>query len=153
MPEGGANEFGVKGCKEILNDQECGFDFVCLACGTGTTLAGIIHSLTGNQKAIGIAVLNAKDYLIKNVHRHIQEEMKNRFEIIDKYHFGGFAKKTHELNDFVNQFNKETEVEIEPIYTGKLLFGLLDLIKSNFFKAGDKILAIHTGGLQYKKLK
>ena len=79
--------------------------------------------------------------------------MKNEFKIIDKYHFGGYAKTTQLLEDFVNQFREESEIEIEPVYTGKLLFGLLDLIQSNYFTPGDKILAIHTGGLQYKILK
>lgn len=153
VPEGGENILGVKGCTEILNENDSIFNFVSAACGTGTTLAGITRSLTKNQKAIGIAALNAKDYLIKNIQKYIPKELKNEFKIIDKYHFGGYAKTTQLLEDFVNQFREESEIEIEPVYTGKLLFGLLDLIQSNYFTPGDKILAIHTGGLQYKILK
>ena len=153
IPEGGANELGVKGCTEILDESDSKFNYACVACGTGTTLAGITLSLTENQKALGVAVLKAKDYLISNVKKYVSEEKTKPFEIIDKYHFGGYAKKTPLLEDFVEQFTKETKIEIEPIYTGKLIFGIMDLIQSNYFEAGDKILAIHTGGLQYKKLK
>ena len=153
VPEGGSNLLGVKGCTEILSKNDENFNFVCVACGTGTTLAGITLSLTKNQKAIGVAALKAKDYLIANVKKYISEERINQFEIIDKYHFGGYAKKTSILEDFVEQFSNESKIEIEPIYTGKLLFGIMNLIQSNYFKAGDQILAIHTGGLQYKKLK
>ena len=78
VPEGGANILGVKGCTEILNENDSIFNFVSAACGTGTTLAGITRSLTKNQKAIGIAALNAKDYLDKKHTKIYSERIEKR---------------------------------------------------------------------------
>jgi len=64
------------------------------------------------------------------------------------YHFGGYAKVTEELINFVNDFKMQTQILLDPIYTGKMVYGILDLVKKNYFKPKTKILAIHTGGLQ-----
>ena len=79
-----------------------------------------------------------KKYVIKN----------NNWSLNTNYHFGGYAKITEELITFINKFKRETSIPLDPVYTGKMLFGIVDLIKRDFFKKGTKILAIHTGGLQ-----
>ena len=141
IPEGGNNHDGFLGCKEILDTVEIDFDFVCCAVGTGTTLAGIVSVLKPHQSAIGIAVVNDKSL--------IERLPSANCQLSFDYVFGGYAKTTNELNDFVKKFNSETGIIIEPIYTGKMFYGVYDLIKKNYFKKGTKILAVHTGGMQY----
>ena len=72
----------------------------------------------------------------------------DNWKLQKKYHFGGYGKYNEELISFINQFKEETEIPLDPVYTGKMLFGIVDLIKKDYFKQGTKILAIHTGGLQ-----
>ncbi|MFL5765419.1 MAG: 1-aminocyclopropane-1-carboxylate deaminase/D-cysteine desulfhydrase [Bacteroidia bacterium] len=150
IPEGGANTMGVAGCKEILADLELDADVICCACGTGTTLAGIILSLTGHQKAIGFQVLKAENYIAGEIEKwltHFMSSHKN-LEVIEDYHFGGYAKITDELMKFIGVFEKKYSVPLEPVYTGKLMYGIFDLLDKGYFKPGQKILVIHTGGLQ-----
>jgi len=153
VPEGGANKLGVKGCSEILSLEDKKFNCIVTACGTATTLAGITNSLINEQKSIGIAVLKAENYLNENCIGFTEKEKQNKYSIINDYHFGGYAKQSVELEEFVKKFNNETNIEIEPIYTGKLFYAIMDLIKKKHFKQNENILAIHTGGLQYLKLK
>ena len=150
LPEGGSNDFAVKGCTEILNDVEINFNHVCCCCGTGATLAGIILSLKENQNAIGFSVLKGTTFLNKNVRSFINSS-SHHWEINHDYHFGGYAKTTKELLKFIEGFELRNKIPIEPIYTGKMFFGIYDLIKKDFFKKGETILAIHTGGLQKRK--
>jgi 1-aminocyclopropane-1-carboxylate deaminase len=168
IPEGGSNEMGVKGCKEITGFVNIDFDYVCCACGTGATMAGIILSLKKNQKAIGFQVLKAKEYIKNEVEAHLEKEFKssanavnmkfgvvpddkniqNSWSIDENYHFGGYAKSQNELIKFVDWFKHKNQVPLDYIYTGKMMFGIYDLIGKGFFKRGETIVAIHTGGLQ-----
>jgi 1-aminocyclopropane-1-carboxylate deaminase len=68
--------------------------------------------------------------------------------LIADYHFGGYAKVSKELIVFINDFYQKYRVPLDPIYTGKMLFGVMDLINKNYFPENSKILVIHTGGLQ-----
>jgi 1-aminocyclopropane-1-carboxylate deaminase len=74
--------------------------------------------------------------------------VKSNWELITDYHFGGYGKINLDLVRFINNFFERTKIPIDPIYTGKMMFGIVDLIQSGFFPNGSKILAIHTGGLQ-----
>ncbi len=151
IPEGGSNKLGVEGCKEILELIQIPFDYVCCACGTGATLAGIILSMSNEQKAIGFQVLKAENYIekeIKNWLKEFNHEQKNNWQINENYHFGGYAKRTSELINFVQQFEKENSIPLDFIYTGKMMFGIYDLIEKDFFNTNESIVAIHTGGLQ-----
>lgn len=153
IPEGGSNELGIKGCKEITEDIPIDFDYVCCACGTGSTITGIILSLNENQKAIGFQVLKGEKYIQAEVQKwlnHFDAENKN-WEINEDFHFGGYAKLKPELLNFMLQFEKENAIPLDYIYTGKMMFGIMELIKAGKFKKGDKIIAIHTGGLQGNK--
>jgi 1-aminocyclopropane-1-carboxylate deaminase len=145
IPEGGTNILAVEGCQEILTKEDSQFNYVCCAVGTGGTIAGLIKSLGRKQKVIGFPALKGnflseeiKKYTIKNNNWSLQKE----------YHFGGYAKYNEELIRFINSFKEETNVLLDPIYTGKMLFGILDLIKKDHFPENSKILAIHTGGIQ-----
>ncbi len=150
IPEGGTNDLAVKGCTEILNDIKISYDHVCCSCGTGGTLAGLICGLHGEKSVLGFAVLNG-DFLISEVEKHIvsySEEVFSNWKINTDFHFGGYAKFNPELLDFINAFKQNHGIQLDPIYTGKMMFGIFDLIKKDYFKSGSTVLAIHTGGLQ-----
>lgn len=145
IPEGGTNELAVKGCEEILTEQDNQFDYICLCVGTGGTISGVINSSKSHQKVLGFPALKG-DFLAKEVSRYSRG--KHHWELINDYHFGGYAKYNDELIHFINRFKKETKIPLDPIYTGKMMFGIVDMIVNNKFNTGSKILVIHTGGLQ-----
>jgi len=151
LPEGGTNEFAVKGCSEIISKINIDFDYICCPCGTGGTLAGLISGLNGKNFALGFAVLKGASFLKENVNSLLKNCSSNSFQKWDinlDYHFGGYAKMDSDLLDFVKRFTSFTKIPIEPIYTGKMLFGTYDLASKGYFKEGSLIIAIHTGGLQ-----
>lgn len=154
IPEGGNNYEGFKGCCEVVPEIDVDFNYICCPCGTGTTLAGIIASLKNDQHAIGFSVMKNNFSIEENVHlllkRCNSSAISNlKFQILHDYHFGGYAKTNPVLNEFIKQFIKYNQIEVEPVYTGKMFFGIYDLVKNGFFKRGDVLVAIHTGGLQY----
>ena len=144
IPEGGANLLAVKGCEEILTPDDKGFNVICCSVGTGGTLAGIVNSSLHYQRIIGFPSLKG-DFLKKDIRNFTAKE---NWEINTDYHFGGYAKVSEMLIEFINYFKEKTNIPTDPIYTGKLLYGILDLVKNDYFKPGTKILAIHSGGLQ-----
>ena len=145
VPEGGTNEFAVKGCEEILNENDKQFDVICSSIGTGGTISGIINSVKNHQKVIGFPALKG-DFLASEIKKYVRRN--ENWSLNTNYHFGGYAKISIELINFINNFKRETNIPLDPVYTGKLMFGIVDLIKNGYFKPGTKILVIHTGGLQ-----
>ena len=145
IPEGGTNCLAVDGCEEILIDEDSKFDYICSAVGTGGTISGLINSSKKHQKIIGFPALKG-NFLSEEIRKFISR--KKNWSLQKAYHFGGYAKHTEELIDFINTFKEETGVLLDPVYTGKMLFGILDLVKKDTFAEGSKILAIHTGGIQ-----
>ncbi|MBL4745723.1 MAG: 1-aminocyclopropane-1-carboxylate deaminase/D-cysteine desulfhydrase [Flavobacteriaceae bacterium] len=144
VPEGGTNALAVKGCEEILTEDDSKYDVICAAMGTGGTLSGIINASKSHQKVLGFPSLKG-DFLNNEVQQFVTKE---NWEINLDYSFGGYGKVTETLIHFINQFKKETGIPLDPIYTGKMLFGVMDLIKNDYFAEGTDILLIHTGGLQ-----
>lgn len=144
IPEGGTNEFAVKGCEEILTEEDKMFDFICCAVGTGGTISGIINSLQPHQKALGFPALKG-DFLFDEIRKYAKND---RWDLITDYHFGGYAKINEQLKQFMDQFYKKYLITLDPVYTSKLTFGVIDLISKGYFKPYSKILLIHTGGLQ-----
>ena len=144
IPEGGTNFLAIKGCEEILTSNDNQFDYICCCVGTGGTISGIINSSTLHQKIIGFPAL--KGGFLENEIRKFAT--KDNWELISDYHFGGYGKINKELISFINDFYKEHKVLLDPIYTGKMVFGILDLINKGFFKKNARILVIHTGGIQ-----
>ena len=151
IPEGGSNALAVKGCTEILNEQEKSYDHICCACGTGGTIAGLIASMNGSKRLWGFPILKNGDFLKKIitdlVHDYNKSIYKN-WDLILDYHFGGYAKYNSKLIDFINNFKQKHNIQLDPVYTGKLVYGIIDKIKNGFFNTGSRILAIHTGGIQ-----
>jgi 1-aminocyclopropane-1-carboxylate deaminase len=151
IPEGGSNALGVIGCKEITQLVNIDYDHVCCACGTGATMAGITLSLKKDQQAVGFQVLKADGYIKQEVEKwvqHFNQSSLNNWTIKEDHHFGGYAKTNSELINFVTRFEKNNNIPLDYIYTGKMMFGIYDLIRKGFFKKGETIIAIHTGGLQ-----
>jgi len=151
VSEGGTNKLAVKGASEIISNIDLDFDYVCCACGTGGTLAGLVTGLNGRKKALGFSVLKGGSFLLNKVEKLIYKsvgEKYNNWDINLDFHFGGYAKINSELIEFIQRFQKINSIPIEPIYTGKLLFGIYKLILNHNFRNGINILVIHTGGLQ-----
>ena len=144
IPEGGTNQLAVKGCEEILTEEDEVFDFICCAVGTGGTISGIINSLQTHQKALGFPALKG-DFLYDDIRPYVKNQ---QWDLILDYHFGGYAKVSDELRLFIKEFNQKYLITLEPIYTGKMAFGVLDLISKGKFPEKSKVLIIHTGGLQ-----
>lgn len=144
VPEGGTNELAIKGCEEILVTEDYNFDFICCAVGTGGTISGLINDSKSHQKIIGFPALKG-DFLQQDICKFANQ---NNWRLITDYHFGGYGKIKPELISFINKFKRNHNIPLDPIYTGKMMFGIFDLIKKGFFPKDSKILAIHTGGLQ-----
>jgi len=145
IPEGGTNCLAVDGCEEILTKEDSEFDYICSAVGTGGTIAGLIKSLKKHQKVIGFPALKG-NFLSEEIKKYTVKN--NNWSLQKAYHFGGYAKYNEELITFINDFKNETTILLDPVYTAKMVFGILDLIKKDTFTEGTKILAIHTGGIQ-----
>ncbi len=144
IPEGGSNSLAVQGCQEILVDQDKEFDIIACAVGTGGTIAGLIESSNSTQTVLGFSALKG-DFLRKEIQHYTH---KDNWELIQDYHFGGYGKVDDTLVSFINTFTKEQQIQLDPIYTGKMIFGLFDRIQYGAFSKNTRILAIHTGGLQ-----
>ncbi|MDT7828193.1 pyridoxal-phosphate dependent enzyme [Pricia sp. S334] len=144
LPEGGTNPLAVKGCEEILTPSDADFDVICCPVGTGGTLAGIINASLENQQILGFPALNG-GFLSEDIRNFARKE---NWELVDDYHFGGYAKVTGELVHFINDFKKRTCIPLDPIYTGKMVLGIFELIKKDYFPPKTRILVVHTGGLQ-----
>jgi len=144
IPEGGTNELAVKGCEEILVEEDKKYDFICCATGTGGTVSGIINSSFSHQKIFGFSSLKG-DFLKEDIRKFA---INTNWDLISNYHFGGYGKVSNKLIEFINEFYIKNAIPLDPIYTGKMVFGVLDLIKEDFFPLNSKILLIHTGGIQ-----
>ena len=144
IPEGGTNDLAIMGCKEILSEFDKEFDIICCAVGTGGTISGLINSSLPKQKIIGFPALKGA-FLNEDICKFATQ---SNWELCNDYHFGGYAKVDSNLIHFINNFKKEFEIPLDPVYTGKMMFGIFDLIQKGVFSTSAKILAIHTGGLQ-----
>lgn len=162
IPEGGANVEGIIGSSFIGNYIPENTNHVFLPVGTGTTLAGLALTPHGNFDITGVAVLNGSDFLTTQTLSYIHDAQNSsktfssnirveplKFEINNNFTFGGYAKHNDQLKEFTSSFLMDHLIPIEPIYSGKMFYGLLDLIAKNKIKAGSNIVAIHTGGMQY----
>jgi 1-aminocyclopropane-1-carboxylate deaminase len=148
IPEGGFGQKGAAGAAAIADcyNQQIYTHIFC-ACGTGTTLAGIVNASIPGPQIIGVSVLKNNKVLEQDV-KNLLIQPEADFSILHDYHFGGYAKKTDTLINFMNDFYEQTGIPSDFVYTGKLFFGIDCLIASQTIPSGSSILAIHTGGLQ-----
>ena len=153
IPEGGTNEFAVKGCAEFGKQllEEIDFDYLCLPVGTGGTIAGIIAGLEGKKEVIGFPVLKGGDFLKDEIEKLLQKYSNTPYgnwHLDASYHHGGYAKATPALLDFVKLMNDKHNLPLDAVYTGKLLWAVMDYVRQGKFRRGSTVLAVHTGGLQ-----
>ncbi len=144
LPEGGTNKLAVKGCQEILTEEDRNYDYICCSVGTGGTIAGLINSAQPNQEILGLPALKG-NFLEEEISQYTTTQ---NWKLVKNYHFGGYAKVSAELINFINDFSKKYHIPLDPVYTGKMFFGIFDLVEKGAFPQNSRILAIHTGGLQ-----
>lgn len=144
IPEGGTNELAVKGCSEILTEEDKSFNYIACAVGTGGTIAGIIKSSLPNQQVLGFPALKG-DFLQNEIRNFVPQL---NWQLINGFEFGGYGKVTSNLITFMNDFYAETKILLDPIYTAKMVFGVRSLMDNGFFPDNTRILMIHTGGIQ-----
>jgi len=149
IPEGGTNEFAVRGCTEFVKtlEQEIDFDYLCLPIGTGGTMAGMIEGLSSNKKVIGFSSLKGGDFLKEEIQSIISDTQLD-WHVNTDYHFGGYGKTTPALISFIEDMKKNYRLPLDQVYTAKMMMGIFDLIRQDYFKHGSTILVLHTGGLQ-----
>lgn len=143
VPEGGTNENAVEGIQYMLTDETNDFDYICCAVGTGGTVSGLSKFAQPHQKIIGFKAV--KDNSLENRIKNLSK--KDNFTLVDASD-GGFGKITDENVRFINEFYQYFGIVLEPVYTGKMLKKIFEMIADDYFPANSKILAFHTGGLQ-----
>lgn len=144
LPEGGTNEMAVKGCAEILSAENNSYNYICVPVGTGGTMAGLVKASKADQKVLGFSALKGT-FQSSEIEKYTS---KKNYEITDSYCFGGYGKIDATLVRFINEFKRKTGIPLDPVYTGKMMFGIMDLLKNGYFRENSRIFAIHTGGLQ-----
>lgn len=146
---GGANRLGILGCEEILNENTWEYDYIAVACGTGSTISGIINSSAKHQRILGFPAYKPDDRLNEAITKFLRsEKLKSKFETVNGYAFGGLGKMDRRLIEFIHSFYETTQIPLDGVYTGKMMFGLMEMMNRGYFPEGSKILAVHTGGLQ-----
>ena len=151
VPEGGTNDLAIRGTAEIIPEltTQLGFvpDYVCCSVGTGGTVAGLAQSAPPETNVLGFVVLKGLDPDSLPAVRFTNEQPGDCLRLFD-YPFGGYAKTTPELLDFIRRFEQKNGVLLEQVYTGKMLYGIYDLARQGYFPEGATVVAVHTGGLQ-----
>ncbi len=148
IPEGGANNYGRKGAEEIAHYISSHYTHVCVSAGTGTTLVGLRNALPAILTILGYVPMKMGGHIQSDIAPFITSRQKVNWHLFDKYHFGGFGKWTDTLIDFMNEFYKINEIPLDIVYTSKMMFGLQQQLQSGYFSIKDKVLCVHTGGLQ-----
>jgi 1-aminocyclopropane-1-carboxylate deaminase len=152
LAEGGANQLALQGLRESVAEISMSYDVLAVACGTGTTLAGLISAVPADCQVLGIAALKA-GFMSADVENLLQQQgiNRNNWQISQDYHLGGFAETSPALLAFIHNFEQCHGIPIEPVYTGKLLYAVYDLILRGTYTAGQRLVVLHTGGLQGKR--
>lgn len=157
IPEGGSNALAVQGVGEAMTEiiEQLGHqpDYVCVPVGTGATAAGLLSRVGAQTKILAFPVLKAEEaYFQREIRQWIEVEKMNNLLLLNNYHFGGYAKMNQTLIDFIGQFEEQHNLLLEQVYTGKMFFGLYDLMANDFFPKGSTVVVLHTGGLQGRSL-
>jgi len=145
LPEGGTHALALRGCAHLMTNIAT--DYVTVACGTGGTLAGMITALPEPMTALGFSVLKG-DFMTEAVRQWLPGHHRGTWHINNDYHFGGYGKWQPELLHFMRDFRQRHQISLDPIYTGKMCYGVFDLIRKGYFARGSTITIVHTGGLQ-----
>jgi 1-aminocyclopropane-1-carboxylate deaminase len=149
VPEGGTNANGARGCAEIPAEISQPFDVICCPCGTGGTIAGVIGGLKGGQRALGFPVLKGGRFLaaeVEKLHAQAFGVASEDWALEYDYHFGGFAKRQPELDAFIADFRDRHGLELNWVYTAKMMYGIYALAGKAAFSSGTSLVAVVTGG-------
>lgn len=148
VPEGGANEWGRKGAGLITKFIKPSYTHIALSVGSGTTMCGIRNKTMPDQHILGFAPMKKGVYLKDHIAPHLAPDHDTNWQLYDNWHFGGFGKWNDELVSFMNDFYELNNIPLDIIYTSKMMYGMRELIHTGHFTPSDKILCIHSGGLQ-----
>lgn len=153
IPEGGTNEFAIKGTEEFAKTKllQTEFDVVMLPVGTGGTIAGIIAGFEGSREVLGVSVLKNGDFLKDDIASFLKKYSRKEYgnwSLLTSYDHGGYAKVTQELLDLVSAMKMQHSLSLDTVYTGKLMSAVLKEAERGRFSRGSTVLALHTGGLQ-----
>ncbi|MCE7061010.1 1-aminocyclopropane-1-carboxylate deaminase/D-cysteine desulfhydrase [Dyadobacter sp. CY343] len=150
VPEGGTTTLALPGVAELVAEVEEQLPTVavyyCVAAGTGGTAAGL---LSAGADVVAFSALKGGDFLKADILDLTREIAKTgTLDLQTGYHFGGYAKYNAELLGFIADFKARFGIQLEQVYTGKMFYGLFDMIRKGHFSEGSTIVAVHTGGLQ-----
>ncbi len=148
IPEGGANEWGRAGAGLLNRFVTDDYTHIAVSVGTGTTLMGLRNKIPEHQQILGFVPMKKGAYLAATIEAHLLPDRNNNWRLFDEWHFGGFGKWNDELLQFMNEFYRENNIPLDIVYTSKMMYGVHELLENNFFSSCDRILCIHTGGLQ-----
>jgi 1-aminocyclopropane-1-carboxylate deaminase/D-cysteine desulfhydrase-like pyridoxal-dependent ACC family enzyme len=150
VPEGGFHPLGAAGAAHIhalLKEKDP--SHVCLASGTATTLAGLVLGANPVQQVIGVSVLKGFPDLYQRVALLTgQKPNAGHLQLLNGYHFGGYARYTPELIDFMNTCWKKFNLPLDFVYTAKMLYAVFEEARRGAFPEGSRVICLHTGGLQ-----
>ncbi|RXE95831.1 1-aminocyclopropane-1-carboxylate deaminase/D-cysteine desulfhydrase [Pseudoalteromonas phenolica O-BC30] len=148
IPEGGTNHAALRGVAELAASLPQS-DYVICATGSGGTVAGLAKGCTHNTQVIGIAVLKQAEYLNQEIAQLLTSTHSGApWQLLTNHHYGGYGKFTDDVWAFCQFMHQAYKLPLEPVYTGKMLFAVWQLISQDYFPQGSRITAIHTGGLQ-----
>ena len=152
VPEGGSNQLALPGMGEVITElnEQIVYDYLLTPVGSGGTLAGLVRADNNQHKIFGVAVLKQQGYLTNEVNALLRDSAKfsNNWQILNQFHRGGYGKYKPEDAARILQFSQATGIPLEPVYSGKMILALLDLLEQEYFEVGSKIMLLHTGGLQ-----
>lgn len=149
IPEGGYGVSGAKGVAQVFADERFNeYSHLITAVGSGTTLAGMVLAARSHQQVIGTPVLKNATSLAGEINNLLPNEKQGRFQLLNHYHFGGYAKYSTALIRFMNSIYQQYALPTDFVYTAKSVFAVFDLMTANYFEKGSKLLFVHTGGLQ-----
>ncbi len=154
IPEGGTNELAVKGCEEFGRIIDAvSTDYICLPVGTGGTIAGIIRGVSPSKKVVGISVLKDGHFLEDAIKEHLRSHSSEdgslvHWELMTEYSYGGYGRRNQTVTDVLRSISAELNIDLDFVYTGKMMSAVIDLIAKGYFQRGQTVMAIHTGGLQ-----
>ncbi|MFZ1529007.1 MAG: pyridoxal-phosphate dependent enzyme [Ferruginibacter sp.] len=149
VPEGGYSPIGAKGASLIMDAiEKMDASHICVDVGTATTLAGLLLRAKPEQKIIAVTVLKNMNDIAERLYQLTGKKDFPNLQLLDQYHFGGYAKKTAGLLRFMNGFYEQTGIPTDFVYTGKLMYAITDRLKNGFFEEDSRIVCLHTGGLQ-----
>ena len=149
VPEGGSSPLAIPGVAELVGEVPFSPDLWVLPCASGGTLAGLIAGKRDREQILAIAVLKGGDFITDEVCRlHPAAASIPGWRIALDHHDGGYAKFSPALWQWVEDFSADTGLPLEPIYSGKAMWGLFRELAAGHIAPGSKIVFIHTGGMQ-----